>query len=257
MKRERVVDDDGEAAGAAVAADADAAAAGSEESKWRTKVRELEEKLERAEKAAAAPAAVTHNADDGDNGSGSDDSGGGSGSDDDEDDSDGNRGSTAVRTPGKKERWLVDPAHLNHPSRRRCPDDPVADAKEIYRAFMGLDAAEDPIDLAGARAQAAASAAQNQQLRLAIEKLLAQNAKLSAQLSAHGDTPPRTHIQTRFSACVSGARLLKPMHGEWVLVAGSDSHVDVIADEYEASATEQVNTTASTISYWHERSAMH
>lgn len=78
-----------------------------------------------------------------------------------------------------------------------------------------------------------------QSLRDEITSLREQNATLNAKLDQYDDAEPRKHKTTQYTAMASAVRLLRPLHGEWVLVAGSDSHVDVVVDEYEPSHKEQ------------------
>jgi hypothetical protein len=98
----------------------------------------------------------------------------------------------------------------------RGDDDPVRGAQNIYRAFMGLEDGGDT---------ERAHTIQNRKLRRSVERLLAENARLSAQLSAHGDKVPRAHAATDYTASATGVRLLKPLHGEWVLVRASPRRV--------------------------------
>ena len=82
-------------------------------------------------------------------------------------------------------------------------------------------------------------------LRRKVASLQERNATLNAKLDIHGDADPREHNRTEYTASAGAVRLLKPLHGEWVLVAGSDAHVDIVADEYDPSHKEEHSATAA------------
>ena len=77
-----------------------------------------------------------------------------------------------------------------------------------------------------------------ERLREMVASLRQVNATLNAKLDQHGEAMPREHSSTEFRATASAVRFLKPLHGEWALVAGSDSRLEVVADEYEPPAKE-------------------
>ena len=123
----------------------------------------------------------------------------------------------------------------------------VGDARDAYRKYMGQG--KHTSTFGGGSKKRLAAALEDkkkadagedslQALRDEIAGLQLQNATLNAKLDQYGDAEPREHKSTEYTATASAVRLLRPLHGEWVLVAGSDSHVDIVADEYEPSHKE-------------------
>ena len=131
----------------------------------------------------------------------------------------------------------------------------VGEARAVYRKFMGYDKddgggseseSEDEDEKPGAALATAledkqasdAAREEVERLREMVASLRQVNATLNAKLDQHGEAVPREHSSTEFRATASAVRFLKPLHGEWALVAGSDSRLEVVADEYEPSAKE-------------------
>ena len=126
----------------------------------------------------------------------------------------------------------------------------VGEARDAYRKYMGQGKHTSAFGKGSSSSKTRLVAALEdkkkadavedslQSLRDEILSLRAKNATLNAKLDLYGEAEPRAHISTEFTATASAVRLLRPLHGEWVLVAGSDSHVDIVADEYEPSHKE-------------------
>eukprot|EP01043_Picozoa_sp_COSAG02_P034015 COSAG02_NODE_2355_length_9073_cov_3.811901_3_plen_744_part_00 len=125
----------------------------------------------------------------------------------------------------------------------------VGEARDAYRKYMGQGKNTSAFGKGGGSKKRLVAALEDKKkadaaedslhsLREEIVLLREQNATLNAKLDGHDDAEPRAHKTTEYTATASAVRLLRPLHGEWVLVAGSDSHVDVVADEYEPSHKE-------------------
>lgn len=125
----------------------------------------------------------------------------------------------------------------------------VGEARDAYRKYMGQGKNTTAFGKGGGSKTRLVAALEDkkkadavedslQSLRDEILRLREKNATLNAKLDLYDEAEPRAHKSTEYTATVSAVRLLQPLHGEWVLVAGADSHVDIVADEYEPSHKE-------------------